>query len=134
MTPRWPVTRHTIIHPLYPRYIRAEYGIAVGFTYETWAAPTTWVSIADRRVGTTPVASLGLTEPCAVWDLLVLMRAHGYFSTRSIGDACKLLCAPGAEHDLDPEDPFGLGDPGMQALTVLRHLAADLAAHNRRRT
>lgn len=134
MTPRWPVTQHAIFHPLHPTRIRAEYGIAVGFGFEVWLAPTPWVAIFDARVGRHPIASLGLTEPCSVWDLLVLLRAHGWFSEQKIGEGADLLCAPGIEDDLDPDDPFGVGDPGLQALVVLRHLAADLAAHSRRRS
>jgi hypothetical protein len=134
VTFRWPVTRHALVHPLHPRHIRAEYGVAVGWPWQTWTAPTPWVSIYDTRIGNTPVASLGLTEPCGIWDLLTLLRGHGWLSEKTIGDASNLLCAPGAEHDLDPDDPFGVGDPGLQALVVLRHLAADLAAHSRRRS
>lgn len=94
----------------------------MGWPWDTHAAPTTWVEVHDRRIGLAhAVASLGLVEPCTVWDLLTLLRAFGW-----LHEHVGLLQAVELLSEVDMGGVVEHPQPIETALLVLRTLAADL--------
>ena len=121
---RWPVTEHELLHPRRSDDIHARYGIAVGWRWETHASPTVWVEVHDRRIGLAqPIASLGLVEPCAVWDAMTVLRSFNFF-----GESMGLLQAVELLGEADLGSVVEHLEPIETALLVLRTLATDMRA------